>query len=370
MTLLDLAQRCLQLLDPETAHRATIWALRRGLAPRVRASDDPRLAIRLWDRDFPNPIGMAAGFDKDARVPGPLLGLGFGFVEVGTLTPHAQAGNPRPRVFRLPEDGAVINRLGFNNRGAAAAWTALEGWRGAGGTGLVGVNIGKNRDSADAAADYAAAAELLAPAADYLTINVSSPNTPGLRALQGRAELEGLIDGLRAALDGLASVPPLLLKVAPDLDEDGLADIAEVALERRLDGLIATNTTVERPPGLVGGDRMEAGGLSGRPLFARSTEVLGQLHRLTEGRMPLMTEVLGQLHRLTEGRMPLIGVGGVASGAEAYAKIRAGASLVQLYTALIYQGPGLVARIKAELADLLARDGFASVADAVGVDRG
>jgi dihydroorotate dehydrogenase len=258
MTLLDLAQRCLQLLDPETAHRATIWALRRGLAPRVRASDDPRLAIRLWDRDFPNPIGMAAGFDKDARVPGPLLGLGFGFVEVGTLTPHAQAGNPRPRVFRLPEDGAVINRLGFNNRGAAAAWTALEGWRGAGGTGLVGVNIGKNRDSADAAADYAAAAELLAPAADYLTINVSSPNTPGLRALQGRAELEGLIDGLRAALDGLASVPPLLLKVAPDLDEDGLADIAEVALERRLDGLIATNTTVERPPGLVGGDRMEA----------------------------------------------------------------------------------------------------------------
>lgn len=352
MTLLDLAQRCLQLLDPETAHRATIWALRRGLAPRVRASDDPRLAIRLWDRDFPNPIGMAAGFDKDARVPGPLLGLGFGFVEVGTLTPHAQAGNPRPRVFRLPEDGAVINRLGFNNRGAAAAWTALEGWRGAGGTGLVGVNIGKNRDSADAAADYAAAAELLAPAADYLTINVSSPNTPGLRALQGRAELEGLIDGLRAALDGLASVPPLLLKVAPDLDEDGLADIAEVAQERRLDGLIATNTTVERPPGLVGGDRMEAGGLSGRPLFARSTEVLGQLHRLTEG------------------RMPLIGVGGVASGAEAYAKIRAGASLVQLYTALIYQGPGLVARIKAELADLLARDGFASVADAVGVDRG
>ncbi len=352
MAAVDLAQRCLRLLDPETAHRAAIWALARGLVPRAAGADDPRLAVKVWGRDFPNPIGLAAGFDKDAQAPGALLGLGFGFVEVGTLTPRAQSGNPRPRIFRLPEDGAVINRLGFNNRGAAAAWTALEAWRATGGTGIVGVNIGKNKESDDATADYAAAAALLAPAADYLAINVSSPNTPGLRALQGRAELEGLIDGLRAGLEGLAEVPPLLLKVAPDLAEGELADIAQVALERRLDGLIATNTTVERPPGLAGRHRAEAGGLSGRPLFARSTEVLGALYRLTEG------------------RLPLIGVGGVAGGAEAYAKIRAGASLVQLYTALIYEGPGLVARIKADLAGLLARDGFAGVAEAVGADHG
>ncbi len=351
MTVLDLAQRCLRLLDPETAHRATIWALRRGLAPRARTADDPGLDIRVWGRDFPNPLGLAAGFDKDALVPGPLLDLGFGFVEVGTLTPRAQPGNPRPRIFRLPPDGAVINRLGFNNQGAEAARAALDSWRAGGGRGLVGVNIGKNRDSPDAAGDYAAAARVLAPAADYLVINVSSPNTPGLRALQGRAELNGLIDGLRAVLDGVGDVPPLLLKVAPDLGEGELADIAEVALERRLDGLIATNTTIERPPDLSDRHRAEAGGLSGQPLFARSTEVLGQLYRLTGG------------------RMPLIGVGGIASGAAAYAKIRAGASLVQLYTALIYEGPGLVARIKAELAGLLNRDGFETLSAAVGTDQ-
>ncbi len=351
MALLDMTPSVLRWLDPETAHRATLWALERGLAPRAAKADDPALAIRLWGRTFANPLGLAAGFDKDAVAPGPLLGLGFGFVEVGTLTPRAQPGNPRPRIFRLPEDGAVINRLGFNNRGAAAARAALDRWRAAGGTGLIGVNIGRNRDTEDAAGDYAAAAKALAPAADYLAINVSSPNTPGLRALQGKAELEGLIDGLRAALGGLADQPPLLLKVAPDLGEAELADIAEVALERRLDGLIATNTTIERPPGLLGRHRAEAGGLSGRPLFAPSTEVLARLYRLTDG------------------RLPLIGVGGIASGADAYAKIRAGASLVQLYTALVYQGPGLVPRIKAELAALLHRDGFSTVRDAVGAGR-
>ncbi len=351
MAAVDFAQSCLRLLDPETAHRATLWALRRGLAPRAKAEDDPSLAIRLWGRDFPNPLGLAAGFDKDAEVPGPLLALGFGFVEVGTLTPRPQPGNPRPRIFRLPEDGAVINRLGFNNRGAAAARAALDRWRAAGGAGLVGVNVGKNKESADAAGDYAAAARTLAPAADYLTINVSSPNTPGLRALQAKAELEALIDGLRDALAGLDAGPPLLLKVAPDLGDDALADIAQVALERRLDGLIATNTTISRPSGLLGRHRGETGGLSGRPLFARSTEVLGRLHGLTGG------------------RLPLIGVGGVASGADAYAKIRAGASLVQLYTGLVYHGPGLIARIKRDLAALLRRDGFARVADAVGADR-
>lgn len=352
MAVVDLAQRCLRLLDPETAHRAAIWALAHGLAPRPAAADDPSLAVRLWGRNFPNPLGLAAGFDKNAEAPGALLGLGFGFVEVGTLTPRAQPGNPRPRLFRLPEEGAVINRLGFNNRGAGAARAALDRWRAAGGSGLVGVNVGKNKESSDAAADYAAAARALAPAADYLTINVSSPNTPGLRALQGKAELAALIDRLEAALGDRDDRPPLLLKVAPDLDEGELTDIAGVALERRLDGLIATNTTIARPPGLAGRHRGEAGGLSGRPLMARSTEVLARLYRLTEG------------------AMPLIGVGGVASGADAYAKIRAGASLVQLYTALVYRGPGLVTRIKADLAALLDRDGFARVADAVGADAG
>jgi len=350
MAVVDLAQRCLRLLDPETAHRAAIWALGHGLAPRQAAADDPSLAIRLWGREFPNPLGLAAGFDKDAEAPGALLALGFGFVEVGTLTPRAQPGNPRPRLFRLPEDGAVINRLGFNNRGAEAARAALDRWRAGDGIGLVGVNIGKNKESADAAGDYAAAARTLAPAADYLTINVSSPNTPGLRALQDKAELIALIDRLEGALGDRAARPPLLLKVAPDLGEAELADIAAVALERRLDGLIATNTTIARPPGLTGRHRGEAGGLSGRPLMAPSTAVLAQIYRLTDG------------------AIPLIGVGGVASGADAYAKIRAGASLVQLYTALVYQGPGLVPRIKRDLAALLRHDGFARVADAVGAD--
>jgi dihydroorotate dehydrogenase len=290
---------------------------------------------------------LAAGFDKNALVPGPLLDLGFGFVEVGTVTPRGQAGNRRPRVFRLAEDGAVINRLGFNNEGAEAVAGRLARWRQAG-AGILGVNVGKNRASEDAAADYAAAARALGAYADYLVINVSSPNTPGLRALQGRAELLRLIERVRSGLAGRAL--PLVLKIAPDLGEEDLADIAAVALEQQLDGLIATNTTVARPPGLGGRHRDEAGGLSGRPLFVPSTQVLGRVYRLTKG------------------RLPLIGVGGLASGADAYAKIRAGASLVQLYTALVYEGPGLVQRIKAELATLLRRDGFGSVAQAVGAE--
>lgn len=342
-----LARPVLRLLDPERAHRLTLWGLAHGMAPSQRAADDPVLAIRLWDRDFANPLGLAAGFDKNALVPGPLLDLGFGFVEVGTVTPRGQAGNRRPRVFRLAEDGAVINRLGFNNEGAEAVAGRLARWRQAG-AGILGVNVGKNRASEDAAADYAAAARALGAYADYLVINVSSPNTPGLRALQGRAELLRLIERVRSGLAGRAL--PLVLKIAPDLGEEDLADIAAVALEQQLDGLIATNTTVARPPGLGGRHRDEAGGLSGRPLFVPSTQVLGRVYRLTKG------------------RLPLIGVGGLASGADAYAKIRAGASLVQLYTALVYEGPGLVQRIKAELATLLRRDGFGSVAQAVGAE--
>ncbi len=342
----------LDLLDPEVAHGLTLGALARGLGPRGVSPDDPILGIRLWGRDFPNPIGLAAGFDKNASAVGPLFGLGFGLVEVGTITPRPQAGNPRPRVFRLPEDHAVINRLGFAGEGVEAAKRRLVRWRAQGGVGILGVNLGKNRDSADAAADYAEGTRALAALADYLVINVSSPNTPGLRALQGRAELEGLVQAVRAALAEARPGDPLpvLVKVAPDLEADDLADIAAVALEQGIDGLIATNTTIGRPPDLTGRHRGETGGLSGRPLFT------------------LSTRVLAELRRLTAGRVPLVGVGGVASGAEAYAKIRAGACLVQLYTGLIYQGPALVPRIKAELAALLRRDGFNSVGDAVGAD--
>jgi dihydroorotate dehydrogenase len=343
-----LATRLLRLADPETAHRLSLLALAGGLGPTVRGADDPVLACDLWGCGLPNPIGLAAGYDKDAVAVGPLLDLGFGFVEVGTLTPRPQSGNPRPRIFRLPDDGAVINRLGFNNEGAPAARPRLEDWRRKRPGAVIGVNIGKNRETEDAAADYAQAARQLGPLADYLVVNVSSPNTPGLRALQGRGELEALIDRVRAALAELSVAPPLVLKIAPDLGDEDLDDIAAVALERGLDGIIATNTTIERPEGLRSAHRGEAGGLSGRPLFEPATRVLSRMYRLTGG------------------AIPLVGVGGVASGAGAYAKIRAGASLVQLYTALIYEGPGLVQRIKADLAALLRRDGFAAVSDAVG----
>ncbi|MGF1594537.1 MAG: quinone-dependent dihydroorotate dehydrogenase [Kiloniellaceae bacterium] len=338
----------LRRLDPETAHGLTLWALRRGLAPRVAAPDDPVLACELWGLTFANPLGLAAGFDKDARVMAAMLGLGFGFVEVGSVTPRPQPGNPKPRIFRLPEDGAVINRLGFNNAGMEAARARLAAFREAGpARGPVGVNLGKNKDSA-AAGDYVLGAAALGPLADYLVVNVSSPNTPGLRALQGRAKLEELLGRVLAALPDPA--PPLLVKIAPDLTAEDKADIAAVALSLGISGLIATNTTIARPADLKAAARTEAGGLSGRPLFG------------------LSTAVLGDLYRLTEGKIPLIGVGGIASGADAYRKIRAGASLVQLYTGLVYGGPALVGRIKTELARLLREDGFASVSAAVGAD--
>ncbi len=342
----------LRLLDPETAHNLTLQALVRGLGPRAAAPDDPVLASRVWGRDFANPFGIAAGFDKDARVIGPLFDLGFGLVEIGSITPRPQPGNPKPRIFRLPGDGAVINRLGFNSQGLEVAAARLAAWRAAGQKGILGVNLGKNKDSTDAVADYAAGVRALARYADYLVINVSSPNTPGLRVLQGRAELETLLGTVQPTLAEAvpSGAPPLLLKIAPDLDEADLAEIAAVALERRLGGLIATNTTIARPPGLQDAHRDEHGGLSGRPLFQPSTRVLARLYDLTGG------------------ALPLIGVGGVASGADAYAKIRAGASLVQLYTGLIYQGPGLVNALKTELAALLQRDGFTSLVQAVGAD--
>nr|WP_299559592.1 quinone-dependent dihydroorotate dehydrogenase [Enterovirga sp.] len=346
------ARPALGLLDPEDGHRLAIRALAAGLVCPAAASDDPVLLTQVWGRPFSNPIGLAAGFDKHAEAPDALLRLGFGFVEMGTVTPRPQPGNPRPRLFRLSEDRAVINRNGFNSEGLGAFTARLS--RRAGRAGLVGVNLGKNKDAADDVADYVLGIERTAALAGYLVINVSSPNTPGLRDLQGRAAMERLV---RACQEALARAvpdperrPPLLVKLAPDLDEAALADAAEVAIGAGLDGLIMGNTTLSRPPGLKNASRGESGGLSGAPL------------------RDLATRKLADLYRLTRGAIPLVGCGGVASGADAYAKIRAGASLVQLYSALVYEGPGLPNRVRRELAALLRRDGFSSVGEAVGAD--
>ena len=326
-------------LDAETAHGLTIAALRAGLAPRGGA-DDPILRTTLCGLDLPNPLGLAAGFDKNAEVPDAMLRLGFGFVEIGTVTPLAQAGNPRPRIFRLPEVDGVINRLGFNNAGLEAAMMRMRARNAR--PGVVGVNLGANKDSVDRTADYVTGVRAAAALASYLTINISSPNTPGLRALQDGAALSDLIARVIEARGAIAT--PVFVKVAPDLTPLDIDAIARAALDGGIDGLIVSNTTLSR-------DNVastEAGGLSGAPLFERSTAVLRDF-RVATG-----------------AALPLIGAGGVGSGAQTYAKLRAGASAVQLYTALVYQGPGLVARIKTDLAALLRRDGFASVAAAVG----
>ena len=337
-------------LDPETAHGLAITALKRGLIPGCRGAQDSRLRQRLWGLDFDNPVGLAAGFDKNAEVAQTMLGQGFGFVEVGTVTPEAQPGNPKPRLFRLQQERAIINRMGFNGAGLQVVLNNLAPRSRR--SGPVGVNLGKNKTSDDVGADYAAGVSAFAAQADYLVVNVSSPNTPGLRALQSRDQLAALLDAVLAARASAtpSSPPAVMLKVAPDLTGDDKRDIAAVALEKKLDGLIATNTTIDHPQGLQGRHRGEAGGLSGKPLFESSTRVLADFYALTEG------------------QITLIGVGGVSSGADAYAKIRAGASLVQLYTALVYEGPGLIRRINRGLARLLELDGFANVSDAVGAD--
>jgi dihydroorotate dehydrogenase len=326
-------------LDAERAHRLTIRALKLvppGMPPRL----DPALSSNVAGLTFVNPVGVAAGFDKDAEVWRQMLGFGFGFVEVGTLTPRPQEGNPKPRLFRLVEDRAVINRMGFNNRGQADALPRLR----ATGPGLVGANIGANKDSADRIADYAAGVRALAEAADYLTINISSPNTPGLRALQDRGALEELVAAVREARG--ESGTPLFLKVAPDLEPADIDDNAAVAVGR-IDALIVANTTVSRPV-LRSRHRTEAGGLSGVPLRALA------LQRLKDFRTA------------TGGGIPLIAAGGIENGVDAWERIRAGASLVQVYTALVYQGPGLAAAIARELRGLLRREGFATLEEAVG----
>jgi dihydroorotate dehydrogenase len=345
-----LARPLLRLLPPEAAHRLTLAALAAGFGGLGATPDPPALKTRLWDRDFPNPIGIAAGFDKNAQVPDALLRLGFGFVEVGTVTPLPQPGNPKPRIFRLEADRALINRLGFNSAGLDQLVARLEQRRARNRGGIVGVNLGRNRHSSDEIGDYVTGIRRGAPLADYLVVNVSSPNTPGLRALQARGALEALLQAVLQARAETGARPPLLVKIAPDLTPAECEDIAGVALAVGIDGLIVSNTTSSRSPDLKSRAASEVGGLSGHPLLAPSTEVLGRMYRLTEG------------------RLPLIGVGGVASAADAYAKIRAGASLVQLYTALVYGGPSLLAEIKTGLAELLRRDGFGSVAAAVGTD--
>jgi dihydroorotate dehydrogenase len=349
-----LARPGLFYLDPERAHRVSIWALRLGfggLGGRTSRADDPVLATKVWNIAFPNPIGLAAGYDKDAEVCDAALALGFGFVEAGTVTPMPQPGNSGQRLFRLTEDEAVINRFGFNSRGLAPFVERLARRRAR--PGIVGANVGRNRDAADAAADYVAGIEAIGALADYLVVNISSPNTPGLRALQARVQIEELLGRVQSFRRGNTTGrrPPLLVKVGPDLDDGEMRDIAQAALAAGVDGLIIGNTTVTRPATLRSADRNAPGGLSGKPLLA------------------LSTACLAAMYRFTEGRVPLVGCGGVASGADAYAKIRAGASLVQLYSALVYQGPGLVRRIKSELAALLRRDGLKSVADAVGADQ-
>ena len=331
-------------LDAERAHRLTILGLRMKAVAGLRP-DDPILASRVAGLDFPNPVGLAAGFDKDAQVPDAMLALGFGFVEIGTVTPLAQSGNPRPRLFRLTEDRAVINRMGFNNGGQAAAFERLL--RRNRRAGIVGVNIGANKDARDRIADYANGVRVMAPVARYLTVNISSPNTPGLRALQDKGALDELLAAVAEARG--ASGPPVFLKVAPDLEPADIDDIAAVAIARGMDGLIVSNTTIARPP-LRSRFAGEAGGLSGAPLRDMA---MARLH---------------DFRRATGGQLPLIAAGGIASAEDAYARIRAGASLVQLYSALVYEGPGLARRITRGLADLLRRDGFAKVSEAVGCD--
>ena len=332
--------RALRGLDPERAHGLALKALKAGLGPKSGPVTSDRLKTSLAGLSLPNPIGLAAGFDKNAEVVGPLARCGFGFVEVGAATPRPQSGNAKPRLFRLSEDEAAINRFGFNNDGMHAICGRLHGHEG-----VVGLNLGANKDSPDRAADFALVLAHCGPHVDFATVNVSSPNTERLRDLQGPDALAALLAGVMDANE--ASVP-VFLKIAPDLSDDEIADVATVANQSGISGLIATNTTLDRT-GLTSAHRSEMGGLSGQPLFEKSTRVLARLSALTD--------------------LPIIGVGGVGSAEQAYAKIRAGASAVQLYTALVYRGLSLVEDISRGLDELLKRDGFASVAEAVGTHR-
>jgi dihydroorotate dehydrogenase len=334
-------------LDSETGHRLAIEGLKKLPLRASAQQQETPLTSTLAGLKFPNPVGVAAGFDKDAEVPDALLGLGFGFTEVGSITPRPQAGNPKPRLFRLVEDQGVINRMGFNNSGGEAALARLK--KRADRPGIVGINIGANKDSQDRIADYAQMARMMAPYASYLAVNVSSPNTPGLRALQDEGALTALIEGVIAARDEVAghAPPPIFLKVAPDLEPADIDAIARIAIDKKLGALIVSNTTISRP-NLQSRHSGEVGGLSGAPL------------------KPLALQRVRDFRKATGGAVPLVGVGGIASAEDAWERIRAGASLVQLYSAMVYEGPGLGRKIVSGVKRLMKRDGFASVADAVG----
>lgn len=342
----SLARRGLFLLDPETAHGLSIRALKSGVVPSCAAVSDPRLAQTIAGLTFPNPIGMAAGYDKNAEVPEALLRLGFGFTEIGTVTPRPQAGNDKPRLFRLVEDEAVINRLGFNNEGHGAALARLKACSR---EALIGVNIGANKDSADRITDYVAGIRTFYSVARYFTVNISSPNTPGLRDLQARESLAALLTAVLAARNEEAGKngrrPPVFLKIAPDLTEEGMDDIAAEVLAHDLDGLIVSNTTLSRDGLKDQRQAKETGGLSGKPLFEKSTAVLARMRKRVGP------------------ELPIIGVGGVGSAEAAAEKIRAGADLVQLYSCMVYEGPGLPGRIVRGLSALCEREGLASIRD-------
>ena len=340
----DKATRWLRGMDPERAHRLGMAGLKLGLGPRQGGADDPRLATRLAGIDLSNPVGLAAGFDKNAEAPDALLAMGFGFVECGAVTPRAQDGKPRPRIFRLEEDEAVINRMGFPNQGLSKFRGRLA--RRAGRGGVVGVNIGANLDSDDRVSDYVTCLEALQGLAQFFTVNVSSPNTPGLRTLQS----SGALDDLLHAVASIRSTAPVFLKVAPDIEDSEAGVMVDAIARHGLDGVIVSNTSITRPESLKSPLMGEAGGLSGPPIFQRSTELVRAFRKAAGP------------------ELAIVGVGGVDSADAAYAKIRAGANAVQLYTGLVYRGPGLVERIKAGLAERLQADGFASVCEAVGAE--
>lgn len=340
------------LLDPEVAHEVTLKMLSYGLGPQFHGPDDPILASKLFDLSFPNIISLGAGLDKQATCMDAFMGFGFGSIELGTVTPLPQPGNPKPRMFRVAKAKALINRFGFNSVGVARFVERMKTWRAMEERthNPIGINIGKNKATTEDVVDYLIGLEKVAAYADYVTVNISSPNTPGLRALQSRERLAALLKSLTDKRDAVRPGLPLLVKIAPDLSDEELADIAAVAQESAIQGLIVSNTTIERPSTLPEAVAQEAGGLSGPLLF------------------DLSTRVLAKMYKLTDGKMPLIGCGGVSSGEEAYAKIRAGASMVQVYTALVFEGPLVVQKIKRDLAALLRRDGFEHVSEAVGAD--
>ncbi|NKB19155.1 MAG: quinone-dependent dihydroorotate dehydrogenase [Alphaproteobacteria bacterium] len=340
----------LRLLPPNLAHKSAVKALKYGLVPKSSGTDDPVLAIKLWDIDFPNPVGMSAGFDKNAEGVDGIIDIGFGFAEAGTVTPLPQPGNPKPNLFRLTEDRALINRLGFPSEGVDVFAKNLRK-RHRDAPGILGINVGINTGTADAAGDVELCLQRLAQFASYVTINVSCPNTPGLCAWQAGDKLSEMVSRAKETLARASGrTPPLLVKIGPELDEEGLAAVADVALTQGIDGLIACNTTSERPATLRNANAHEIGGLSGPPIRQQ------------------VTKVLSNLFEMTGGKIPLVGCGGISSADDAYDRIRAGASLLQLYTALIYGGPGLVAEIKTGLAMRLRADGYSKVADAVGAN--